>query len=181
MANQKKIISPEDQYLYMAIFNYDLLRSSKLNNILDDSKYLNTSILGNKDNLEIFKEVGVDNQMSLLSSLYSLFVLPKENDIFKRDKLLVEINEFLNKNVDIIGENTYNDNDLAKHMRNAISHSKVKFLPNSIIQFNDELCNKKTPQKKSITFQISLKNISIFLEFLIRKSSEYLNNKYLNK
>jgi hypothetical protein len=172
MTKNKKIIEQKDNYLYMAIFNYDLLYTLKINNILGNKQYFSKSpILSNNNNLEIFTKIGVTNQMMLISSLYSLFVLPKET-IFTQENFITEFNIFLKTRAKIIGENSYHDDNLTRHLRNALAHSRVEFLSESLIEFKD------LNFSQSITFHLSTKDISTFLCLIIEKASIYLNGKY---
>lgn len=104
--------------------------------------------------------IGIENQGALLMSLYVMLVLPKQ--LIQKD-FPCEFEE-LNRKVHGIKkeahstyENDFRRIDYIRHIRNAVAHGRVSFIPKETVTFTDEHKNKTC----SIT--IPLDCIGLFL------------------
>ena len=157
-------------YLCMAALNYKMLCSTFLNNIISDNKY--TKIF-NDSELTAYKEIGVANQASLLSSLYNLYVIPYER-LYKNNLILDDIENYLKNNIVILKNSYTTHSDLHYHLRNAIAHAKVEFLTPTQVKFKDFRIKKKQPE--TIEFVMSTQQIKGFIDVLLIKVEKLINS-----
>ena len=149
--------------------NNEFLKSDYYKNVQFEDNYL-------KENLPL---IGIDNQGTLLITLYSMLVIPK--------RLLSQnySNEFakLNNVVDSIKSNAESnyksDNrqiDFIRHIRNSVAHAKVTFIPNVSVTFTDE-----NNGNEICTITIPLVKIGIFCTELQKVFMKYIETLKANK
>lgn len=112
-----------------------------------------------------FSEIGIGNQGALLMFLYALLVIPRESleQEFKRE--YSGINEWLRLNANLV-KSTYkvtNENEL-RHVRNAVAHARVEFMPNVHVAFKDI-----NPRNNS-EFELQLP-LNLLGEFIVKLKS----------
>ncbi|URM38994.1 HEPN family nuclease [Flavobacterium anhuiense] len=155
----------EEDILIQSYFSIAFLAELHNNNFLKSETYEKMSFEDNyiKENLP---SIGIVNRGTILQSLYSMLVLPKEliSDKFPEDfSALNDIMESLNAGV----ETTYTtDNtkvNFVRHIRNSVAHGRIRF-ENDLIIFNDQ--NKESSQTCEI--KITLTN---FGQFIIKLQS----------
>jgi len=157
-------------YLCMAALNYKMMCSMFNNNIVYDCKYNN---IFNESELIAYKQIGVANQASLLSSLYSLYVVPYER-LYKDTSMLTDIENYLQRNIVII-TNSYNPPaDLHYHLRNAVAHAKIEFLTATKVKFNDSRIKKQT--RENIEFIMTTEQIKGLIDILLFKIEDIINS-----
>lgn len=122
-------------------------------------------------------DIGLDNQGSMLMTLYAMLVIPKQ---------LIEHqfpDEFNNLNgvVDKIksdAQSTYKKDsvsiDYIRHIRNAVAHAKVSFVPKTEVIFLDE--NNRGEQ---CTITIPLAKFGIFVTALQKVFFKYIDTLQL--
>lgn len=132
--------SNNDNLLIQSYFTTALLVELRNANFLDSEYYKNTQF-EDKFVHENLPKVGIDNQGTLLVTLYTLLVVPRQ---------LLEASfpddfEALNDAVETLSvkaTSTYKKDkqkiDHVRHLRNAVAHAKVKFEQNGTVTFRDE-------------------------------------------
>lgn len=140
--NEKKVfLSNEDNLILQSIATFDLLCALQKDNFFD-TEYGQNLLANRIDEYlqEPLKKTGLINTGVIVSSLYSLLVLPKEFGTQNFDK----INEYINK---LVAERkatactTYRSDQTTIqhicHIRNAVAHGRVTFigeeLPNTYV------------------------------------------------
>lgn len=158
------MISQTDNLLLQSYYSVTLLAELRNNGFLESQFFeeMNFHAPWIKEGI---KDIGVDNQGSLLMTLYAMLVIPKELVFEKYQENVIEIQNYLRSKCDLI-KNDYrtpkDEIDFLKHMRNSVSHAKVEFVPNKSIKFTDQ--NPKS--NKVIQFDMPLTSIGDFLSKL---------------
>lgn len=158
------MISQADNLILQSYYSVSLLAELRNNDFLG-SEYFEEMKFGTPWIKDGIKSIGVDNQGSLLMSLYAMLVIPRELMFAQYSKKVVDIQNFLRKKC-IITKNDYQSQieniDLLRHIRNSVSHAKVAFIPNQLVTFTD----KNPRSNKTMEFQLPLQDIGLFLSKL---------------
>jgi hypothetical protein len=161
----------EENLLIQSYFTTAFLTELHNRNFLTSEYYKNANFEDNfvKENLP---SIGIVNQGTLLIFLYTMLVLPKqliENDF------PIEFAELNNKIDQIKSEanSTYrNDSetiDYIRHMRNAVAHARLTFIPNQAVTFTDE-----NNRGEKCTITIPLNKVGFFLTELQKVFMKYI-------
>ncbi|MEA1998851.1 MAG: hypothetical protein U9N61_05960 [Euryarchaeota archaeon] len=122
-----------------------------------------------KENLP---SIGIDNQGNLLMTLYTMLVIPRQ---LLSDNFPTEFAELNNKVENIISEeeSSYSTDsakiDYITHIRNAVAHARVMFIPNESITFTD-----KNNKGEICKITIPLVEVGIFLTELQKVFMKYI-------
>ena len=160
------MISQSDNLLLQSYYSVSLLVELRNNNFLE-SQFFEGMSFGAPWIKAGIKTIGVDNQGSLLMSLYAMLVIPRELVFHKYEKNVNEIQRFLRANCKVIKNDYQTKNEkinFLRHMRNSVSHASVEFDPNNTVTFTDT--NPRS--KKIIQFKLPL----ILIKELLTKSQE---------
>jgi len=158
------MISQADNLVLQSYYSVSLIAELR-NNAFLESHYFESMKFSAPWIKEEIKSIGVDNQGSLLMSLYAMLVVPRELIFKKYPDKVDDIQRFLRSKCKIT-KNEYGTQiesiDILRHIRNSVSHASVAFVPNSLVVFSDE--NFKA--KKTIEVELSLKYVGSFLSAL---------------
>ena len=124
------------------LISNDFLASDYFNNMKFRAPWL-------KDQLRV---IGIDNQGSALMALYAMLVIPRETIFDELSEEYGKVNRFLaEKTINTQSTYAYKSDipDYLRHIRNAVSHASIQFLPNNLVIFNDK-------DKKGNTFHTEL-------------------------
>jgi hypothetical protein len=153
-------INQEDNLLIQSYFTVTFLTELKNNDFLNSDYYKNMEF-GDKYLQNNLPSVGIDNQGALLIFLYTMLVIPKQLLEKKFPEKFIEINIKLDKIKSKANSNYKQDNtkgilkiDYLRHIRNAVAHAKVEFIPNESVTFKDE--DKRKGESCSITIPLIL-------------------------
>lgn len=165
-----KDLTNEDNLILQSLLTVEFLEA------LSDIGFLGTdlykSLVYSKRVRTEFSEIGIGNQGSLLMFLYALLVIPKElvsNEFTDQYEI---INSWLKDEAASIHSSYTNINEL-RHIRNAVAHARVEFIPNDCVIFKDE------HPKTGATFELklSLKKVGILINKLKATHQVYMNNR----
>ena len=108
-------------------------------------------------------QVGLDNQGLALMVLYAMLVVPRELLIDRYKSEFDRINTWLETSLTDT-RTTYlkTPPDYLRHIRNAVAHADVSFVPNSTVKFEDE--DKRNGFRFETTLPLSL--LGAFVEKL---------------
>ncbi|MDL1988977.1 MAG: hypothetical protein LWX08_15305 [Deltaproteobacteria bacterium] len=161
----------DDNLLIQCYFTTAFLTELKNNNFLDSEYYKNANFEDNfvKKNLP---KVGIDNQGTLLIFLYTMLVVPKQligqdfpNEFaelnIKVDQIKSDINSTYLQDSEKI--------DYIRHIRNAVAHARLTFIPNEAVTFTDE-----NNRREKCTITIPLNNVGLFLTELQKVFMKYI-------
>ena len=160
-----------DNFICMSILNYKLFCSTYEHNILEDEKYMG---IFNESEKQSMLQIGIDNQSSLISTLYNLFVIPYEK-LLKPQNMLTDFENVLKENCFIL-TNKHKKQELNYHLRNGLAHAHIEFTNNNVI-FTDI---KPTDTTQICEFTMTLNQLKTFVDFLVNYLTTYLNKKYHN-
>ena len=163
--------SQEDNLLIQSYFTTAFIAELKNQDFLNSDYYKNVSFEDKfvKENLP---SVGIDNQGTLLIMLYTMLVVPKQ---LLEKKFPVEFEELNGKINELKSEakSTYRKDsekiDFIRHIRNAVAHARVEFVPNVSVDFFDENNNGE-----SCKITIPLPKIGLFLTELQKVFMKYI-------
>jgi hypothetical protein len=163
--------SQDDNLLIQSYFTTALLVELKNNDFLNSESYKSLKFNDNyvKENLPL---IGIDNQGTFLMIFYTMLVIPKQHI---SENFPNEFNELNRKAGSLIlaSESSYetdkNEIDYIRHIRNAVAHARVLFIPGQSVTFIDE--NSKG-ERCTITFPLC--NIHIFLTCLQSVFMKYI-------
>jgi hypothetical protein len=156
----------EDNLLIQSYFTTAFLLELKNNDFLQSDYYKNVSF-DDKFVKENLPRVGIDNQGTLLMTLYTMLVIPKQ---LLEEDFPAEF-EALNKRVDELKSeaiSTYRKDsdeiDFIRHIRNAVAHARVEFEPNTYVKFVDknnggEICEITIPLERFGLFLTELQKV----------------------
>lgn len=155
------MISQADNLLLQSYYSVLFLVELRNNKLLE-SQYFKDMEFGVPWVKKAIESIGIDNQGSLLMSLYAMLVIPKELIFEKYPEKVNNIQRFLRSNC-IIKRNDYNsdkdDIDCLRHIRNAVSHAKVEFDPQETVTFTDT----NFRSKKTIVLELPLRLVDSLL------------------
>jgi len=157
------MISQADDLILQSYYSVSLLAELVNNNFLE-SEYFEKMNFGASWIKDEIKSIGVDNQGSLLMSLYAMLVIPRELIFTSYQEKVNDIENFLRTKC-IITKNDYPQREEIKflrHIRNSVSHATVAFVPNKLVIFTD----KNFKSNKTIEFELPLEYIGSFLSKL---------------
>jgi hypothetical protein len=158
------MISQADNLVLQSYYSVSLIAELR-NNAFLESHYFESMKFSAPWIKEEIKSIGVDNQGSLLMSLYAMLVIPRELIFKKYPDKVDDIQRFLRSKCKIT-KNEYQTQiesiDILRHIRNSVSHASVAFVPKSVMIFSDE----NTRAKKTIEIELSLEYVSSFLSAL---------------
>jgi hypothetical protein len=163
----------EDNLLIQSYFTIAFLVELKNDNFLNSDYYKNMRFGDNyiKDNLP---SIGIDNQGTLLISLYTMLVIPKQLLEKRFPDEFIELNNKLDK-IKLRAESSYSKDsekiDYLRHIRNAVAHARVEFNPNVSVTFTDENNNGE-----SCSITIPLNSMGLFLTELQKIFMTYVEN-----
>lgn len=125
--------------------NFILMAELK-NNSFNESEYFKQMQFQNMNAKNIIEKFNIDNQGYMLIALYTLFVVPKSlYDDRNQSNEYQKLNQWFEKNV--IKDKTvtnytkdYNGKRInyVRHIRNAIAHARISFVPLEYVTFYDE-------------------------------------------
>ncbi len=161
----------EDNLLIQSYFTTAFLVELKNIDFLNSDYYKNASFEDKfiKENLP---KIGIDNQGTMLMVLYTMLVVPRQ--LLEKD-FPAEFNA-LNGKVDELkseATSTYRKDsdgiDYIRHIRNAVAHARVDFIPNTSVKFTDEnnrgeKCEITIPLQKTGLFLTDLQNV--FMKYI---------------
>ena len=163
--------SQNDNLLIQSYFTIAFLTELKNKDFLN-SEYYKNAVFEDKFVKENLPTVGIDNQGTLLIYLYTMLVIPKqllENDFpneFAKLNVIID-------NIKIKAESNYPKDsvkiDYLRHLRNAVAHARVEFIPNKTVTFID-----KNDNENECSITIPLLNIGIFLSELQKIFMKYV-------
>jgi hypothetical protein len=134
-----KPLTPEQNLLFQSYFTVSLLVALTRNDLLKSDYFESMEFHAPwiKDEL---RKIGVNNQGCTIMLLYAMLVIPRELIFDRYKSKYKEINAFLETHT----RNTKTDYELdtssfkyLRHIRNAIAHASVEFLPTAMI-FKDK-------------------------------------------
>ncbi|SHL31252.1 HEPN family nuclease [Flavobacterium saccharophilum] len=169
--------SAEEDLIIQSYFTIAFLAELNNNNFLRSNAYKEMNFQDSyiKANLP---SIGIGNHGTIIQTLYSILVLPKELISNKFPKEFSDLNVFLKLNT-VSAQTTYNADsiniDYLRHIRNSVAHGKVSF-ENDLVVFND--INSRTNEICEI--KITLQNFGLFigeLQKIFLAFIEYLKNK----
>ena len=167
-------ITQEDNLIIQSYITISFITELKNNNFLS-SDYYKSLNFENKSVKQLLSKIEIDNQGTLLLSLYSMLVIPKELLLSKYPKQFKSLNKKIEK-LTSKEHSTYSFDkdqiDYVGHIRNAVAHMRVKFVPNKTVTFEDQ--NPKNNDVCSIT--IPLKKIGILLIELQKIFNKYIDD-----
>lgn len=166
-------LTKEENILGQLIITNELIIS-----LLNDNKQFMESdyFKGLKSRLlrQYLPKIGVDNQGTLLILLYSMLVIPKELLFEKYAQEFDNLNDFIINELALEKSSTYKKDeakiDCIRHIRNAVAHGKIEFLPSDWVSFTDK--NERT--KESFSIKIKLAKIPKLLNKLQEIANLYL-------
>lgn len=182
-----KIESGENEYIFcQAIANLSLLSQLSINNFLG-SDYYNTMSWSmpeqNQHNIKtILDRTGMGNPAMMQMFLYVLLVMPKEllGGDYCKDDFNREVQKYMSSfryNSTYPGEDTIENANYYRHIRNAIAHSKCEYTIDngkSYVIFRDGNPNNRNEFCK---IMIQREDVGKVLDFLMRKLMEVVNEK----
>lgn len=173
-------LNDEDNLIFQSIAIGRLLLELKQKNFLDSDYFNNSYEFEYKD---ILKEITLDSQGVVLILMYIFFVIPKEVYESELKDKYDEVNKFIKDKIDAgvfnLIKDDYNDDDFVRHMRNSISHSKVRFEPKKSVSFfddNKKIC-KSNNNVKNFCLEVPLSEVHI----IIGKVHEFIIEYYINR
>lgn len=164
-------LTQEDNLLIQSYFTIAFLIELKNNDFLKSDCYKKLPFEDNfiKENLP---SIGIDNQGNLLMTLYTMLVIPKELLADKFPTEFAELNNIV-ENIKSEAKSSYKKDqkeiDYIRHIRNAVAHARVEFMPNESVKFTDE---KNKREKCTIT--IPLVKVGKFLTELQKLFMKYI-------
>jgi hypothetical protein len=169
-------LNQEDNLLIQSYFTVTFLTELKNNDFLNSDYYKNMEF-GDKYLQNNLASVGIDNQGALLIFLYTMLVIPKQLLEKKFPEKFIEINSIVNK-IKSKANSNYKDDytdgilniDYLRHIRNAVAHARVEFIPNESVTFKDE------DKGKSCSITIPLISMGEFLTELQKIFITYVEN-----
>ncbi|AKH94751.1 HEPN family nuclease [Elizabethkingia anophelis] len=172
--------TPEENLIIQVYFTFYFLYELDRNEFLNSNFYKNMQF-NDKFIKESLPQIGIMNQGTLVQTLYSMLVLPKEliSNQFKNE--FSNLNIFL-KNKKTSAESTYPSDsleiDFIRHIRNSVAHGTISFKDEDrLVIFYD----KNKIKGHSCIIKITLENISLFiveLQKLFFKYIEFIKKKY---
>ncbi len=172
----------EENIIIQSFLNSILFTTLRKNNFFNSSYFKEMEFDANKEIDSWIKttlqQIEIDNQARLLTALYELLVIPKEclENLFKADfdNLEKEI-----KSIILEEESNYRyDKDgikYVRHIRNAVAHANVEFLPNEHVEFLDSYEDKKGNEYKC-RIRIPLCNLGVLIRELLTINIKYINS-----
>ncbi len=163
--------SQDDNLLIQSYFTTAFLAELNNKNFLTSEYYKNANFEDNfvKKNLP---KVGIDNQGTLLIFLYTMLVVPKQ--LLEHD-FPIEFAELNNKvdQIKLETNSTYSNDsetiDYIRHIRNAVAHARLTFIPNQAVTFTDE-----NNRGEKCTITIPLNKVGFFLTELQKVFMKYI-------
>ena len=163
--------SSDDNLLIQSYFTTAFLVELKNNDFLNSEYYKNMRF-EDKFIKKSLPTVGIDNQGTLLMCLYTMLVVPRQlleqefPDEFvqlniKVDQIKADANSTYRQDSDSI--------DYVRHIRNAVAHARVAFIPNESVTFTDE-----NNGGDRCTITIPLNNVGLFLTELQKVFMKYI-------
>lgn len=172
------MLTQEQNLIFQSYFSFAFITELKNNNFLD-SDFFKSMKFGSPWIKTEIQKLGINNQGLLLMALYSMLVIPRQ---LIQDQFEDEYNE-IDVYLDAVTKNTHteyaSDSPTIKylqHIRNAVAHSRVSFIPDISVKFCDQRKNYNTNKTDHFSTEIPL---SKFGEFLIKLQTIHL--KYISK
>ena len=157
-------LSQEAELVLQSYFSVAFIIELKNNNFLE-SDFYDKMHFGAPWIKNLISKISIDNQGMLLMCLYAMLVIPKEliSNQFKNEY------ELINKYLLSIAKNTtttYKTDkpiiNYIRHIRNSVAHSKVEFVQNNYVVFND----KDAKNGNFFRTEIELKYVGVLLQKL---------------
>jgi hypothetical protein len=168
------MITQADNLLLQSYYSVSLLVELKNNEFLE-SRYFDEMSFRAPWIKEGLQTIGIDNQGSLLMSLYAMLVIPKELIFDKYCHQVSNVQTFL-KATSNVTKNDYQTPkdaiDFLRHIRNSVSHASVEFDPGNTVTFID----KNPKSKKMIHIQIPLNSVGELLAKLQEIHLQYIRD-----
>ena len=155
-------MSQEENLLFQSYYTVCFLIELR-NNAFTNSDYYDSITFADPIVKEVIRNLGVDNQGSLLMSLYAMLVIPKQLVEKLHSDEFDKIQKFLHANT-ANTTTTYTEDqstiDYLRHIRNAVAHARVSFRPGDVVIFQD------TNGKSSFSTELSLQKVGEFIHRL---------------
>ena len=174
-------INQEDDILIQSFLTIELLAELHNNKFLN-SEYFNKLTVQDMNVKTVLPQIGIDNQGFLLITLYVLLVIPKQFLENKFQSDFKALNEFI-LSIQVASQSTYKDEekikniDFVRHIRNAVAHGRVKFIPEISVTFSDKDFNKKREVKSSCEITIPTNQIGLLISKLQIIFQKYIEQK----
>jgi len=178
-------ITQEDNLILQSYYMVVLLKELGSNNFFGSDYFtgMNFDSLPVKEGL---RQVGIDNQGSALMALYAMLVIPKELIQKTYPNEYENINSFLRRYT-VNTRTSYPDEDakavstikFINHIRNAVVHARVGFIPHETIAFKDVWFTdgSKTNIKAEFTTELPLCKLGDFLNELQKVQLKYIEDR----
>lgn len=166
-----QVSTNEDNLILQSLLTVEFLEA------LSGSKFLETdlykSLIQNRRLRSEFSEIGIGNQGSLLMFLYALLVIPKEIVANEFSEQYSNINTWLcNEALSIHSSYGKQDQEL-RHIRNAVAHARVEFVPHQFVTFKD-----KDPRSgASFELKLPLTKVGDLIAMLKVTHKDYVANR----
>jgi len=158
-------MSQEENLLFQSYYTVCFLIELR-NNAFTNSDYYDSITFADPIVKEVIRNLGVDNQGSLLMSLYAMLVIPKQLVEKLHSDEFDKIQKFLHANTTNTTTKNYNYDqptiDYLRHIRNAVAHARVSFRPDDVVIFEDT----DTKGKSSFSTELSLQKVGEFIHRL---------------
>lgn len=155
-------MSQEENLIFQSYWTVCFLIELK-NNAFTNPDYYDSITFADPIVKEVIRNLGVDNQGSLLMSLYAMLVIPKQLLEKLHSDEFDKIQKFLHANT-ANTTTTYNEDqstiDYLRHIRNAVAHARVSFRSGDVVIFQD------TNGKSSFSTELSLQKVGEFIHRL---------------
>ena len=157
-------MSQEENLIFQSYWTVCFLIELK-NNAFTNSDYYDSITFADPIVKEVIRNLGVDNQGSLLMSLYAMLVIPKQFlDNLHSDEF-DKIQKFLHANTANTTTTYHEDQptiNYLRHIRNAVAHARVSFRSGDVVIFQDT----DTKGKSSFSTELSLQKVGEFIHRL---------------
>ncbi len=157
-------VSQDENLIFQSYWTVCFLIELK-NNAFTNSDYYNSITFADPIVKEVIRKLGVDNQGSLLMSLYAMLVIPKQLLENLHSDEFDKIQKFLHANTTNTTTNYKYDQptiDYLRHIRNAVAHARVSFRPDDVVIFQDT----DTKGNNSFSTELSLQKVGEFIHRL---------------
>lgn len=170
-------LTQDDNLLIQSYLSIGFLAELKNNKFLKSDCYRELNF-GNSYIKETLPKIGIDNQGTLLISLYAMLVVPKQILEHEFPEEFAELNTKVDQ-LKASSNSSYSKDsikiDYIRHIRNAVAHARVQFIPNKSVIFTDknnrgEICIITIPLNKVDLLLTELQKV--FMKYI-----EKLNTK----
>jgi hypothetical protein len=134
------MISQEANLILQSYITISLISELRNNGFLE-SEFFGQMKFGSPWIKDALMKIGADNQGSALMALYAMLVIPRQLIFEEYPEKVEAIQNFLRSNAQNT-KTTYKSDtpkiDFLRHIRNAVSHSRVSFREKDVVIFYDQ-------------------------------------------